>query len=210
MSQFCGASDFIEERRVTVFAPRRRRKIESLNANYHNMNFPNMQLTLLALICFISVPRHAVATEKQQWYPTLSSFGHTYENSCSPASRRRLRTELLAEKIAGKAQLLKAIDILLCAAATPANKRYIASIMASTVLETNEGTGQDPHYDLIKPSNDSTGSLLAAGKAWNTTVDFQHDHVNVNYKSDEVCVTGRTLIYVNERWRITGIDQACD
>ena len=169
-----------------------------------------MRIAFFALIYSIPVLCQAAAPVKPNMYPAMAAYGNNYENSCSPVSRKQLRTDLFQGKIEGSRQLLKIIETLLCGSPTLGNKRFIASAMASTVSETNEGTGQDPSHNIIKRNEDSAGMLLASGQAWDTTIDFRRGNVNISYRSDEVCMTSRTLRYSNKRWRIFFVGQACD
>ncbi len=174
------------------------------------MKIEHSQVALLALLLMTAPAVCAAADKTAQRYPRINVHGYTYENTCSPTGRRQLSMQLSAKKIVDRAQLWKVIDVLLCGDRTLANKRYIVSSMESTVGDSNEGTGQDPYFDVMPRSMESAESLLAARGAWDATIDLDSGVVSVTYRSNEACMTSRKLRHANGRWHIFKVGEACD
>jgi hypothetical protein len=138
----------------------------------------------------------------------LNIQGETYDASCTASAKAALRAELSGPAAADGWRLL---DTLLCAPRSVANKAYVAGHAARKVRYQSYSTGDDEEQatDVAVTAN-IINELLAAGAAWNASVEASPDEIHLSYYPDQACIHSRTLSLVNGKWRVTAIGSACD
>lgn len=142
---------------------------------------------------------------------TLDVQGVEYANACTPAGRRSLRKSVW--RVAGGRDASGAwrlVETLLCAPDSKANRRYLTSVLPAEIRSVSWGTGQDEISESVRRDARLIGALLAEGEAWQATVKSESTEVAVSYYPDEACIKTRTLSFINRRWHLVKITEACD
>jgi len=155
----------------------------------------------------IAVPCAAKPSER---YPRLMMHGESYENSCHPVDVDKLRKALLMSKVRSAEQLWHAVNVLLCSRDNGADVVYITKMFPSRIRRRAEGTGADPIIGTVQRSRAVVDEVIAKGQAWDATLRNEGKTVILQYFKDEVCVHGVDFMFVNRRWMISEIGQACD
>jgi hypothetical protein len=143
-------------------------------------------------------------------YPELSIQGENYPNACAPAEKEYLHDTLLASKVENPAQAWRAIDAILCAPNNDTNRSYVETLVPRTVRKTVESTGDKPTFKMVARSEALARGLMAAGKAWDANIRTEPGKITLQYFANEACVKERTLTYVNFKWSVYAIGEACD
>ena len=158
---------------------------------------------LLACACEFS----AYAQEDE----SLVMHGLNYPNACSVAEKNKLKEMLTRARVVEEAQLWRALDTILCAPDNDVTRAYLRSLVPAKVREDIESTGDKPSVKMMARNEKLIGKLIAAGKAWDATVEEdQFGHVTLQYFADEACVKGTTFAHANSKWYVYQIGQACD
>lgn len=142
---------------------------------------------------------------------TLNVHGVEYANACTPDGRKALRKSVW--KVAGGRDASGAwrlVETLLCAPDSKASRRYLTSVVPAEVRSVSWGTGQDDISKSVRRDGRLIEALLAKGEAWHATVKSESTEVSLSYYPNEACINTRTLSFVNRRWRLVTISEACD
>ena len=142
---------------------------------------------------------------------TLNVYGVEYANACTPQGLKALRKSVW--RVAGGRDASGAwrlVETLLCAPDSKASRRYLTSVLPAEVRSVSAGTGQDEISESVKRDGRLIESLLAEGEAWQATVKSESTKVSLSYYPNEACINTRTLSFVNRRWRLLKISDACD
>lgn len=142
---------------------------------------------------------------------TLNVHGVEYANACTPDGRKALRKSVW--RIAGgrdPSGAWRLVETLLCAPDSKASRRYLTSVIPAEVRSVSWGTGQDEISEPVRRDSRLFEALLAEGKAWHATVESESREVSLSYYPNEACINTRTLSFVNRRWRLVKISEACD
>lgn len=142
---------------------------------------------------------------------TLNVHGVEYANACTPHSLKALRKSVWrvarGRDASGAWRLVKT---LLCAPDSKASRRYLTSVIPAEVRSVSEGTGQEETSESVRRDGRLIEALLAEGKAWQARVESESTDVSLSYYPNEACINTRTLSFVNRRWRLFKISEACD
>jgi hypothetical protein len=142
---------------------------------------------------------------------TLDVHGVQYANACMPVGRKALRKSVwrvVGGRDANGAWQL--VETLLCAPDSKASRRYLAGVLPTKIRRKSSGTGQDDTSELIRRDGELIESLLAKGEAWNAIMSSESTEIILNYYPNEACIRSRTLKFINRRWRLVEISEACD
>ena len=142
---------------------------------------------------------------------TLDVHGVEYANACTPDGRTALRKSVWRVARGRDASgAWRLVETLLCAPDTKAGRRYLNSVLAGEVRSLSWGTGQDEISESVRRDGRLIEALLAEGEAWHATVESESTKISLNYYPNEACINTRTLSFVNRRWRLVKISEACD
>lgn len=142
---------------------------------------------------------------------TLNVHGVEYANACTPDGRKALRKSVW--RVAGGRDASGAwrlVETLLCTRDSKASRRYLTSALPAEVRSVSWGTGQDEISESVRRDGRLIEALLAEGEAWHATVESESTEVSLSYYPNEACINTRTLSFVNRRWRVVKISEACD
>ena len=142
---------------------------------------------------------------------TLDVHGVEYANACALGERRALRKSVW--RVAGGRDpggAWRLVETLLCAPDSKASRRYLNGVLPAEVRSESSGTGQDEISESVRRDGRLIEALLAEGKAWHATVASETTEVTLSYYPNEACMNTRTLSFVNRRWRLVKISEACD
>ena len=142
---------------------------------------------------------------------TLNVHGVKYTNACTPDRRKALRRSVW--RVAGGRDATGAwrlVETLLCAPDSKSSRRYLTSVLPAEVRSVSGGTGQDEISESVRRDGRLIEALLAEGEAWHATVKPESTEISLSYYPNEACINTRTLSFVNRRWRLVKISEACD
>ena len=142
---------------------------------------------------------------------TLTVHGVEYANACTPDGRKALRKSVW--RVAGGRDASGAwrlVETLLCAPDSKASRRYLTGVLPAEVRSVSSGTGQDEISESVRRNGRLIEALLAEGEAWHATVESASTEISLSYYPNEACINTRTLSFVNRRWRLLKISEACD
>jgi hypothetical protein len=143
-------------------------------------------------------------------YTNLSIHGESYPNVCAPAEKKNLQETLLASQVTDVAQAWLAVEAILCAPNNDTNRSYVETLVPRTVRKTVESTGDKPAFKMVARSEVLVRGLMAAGKAWDANIRTEPGKITLQYFANEACVKERILTYVNFKWSVYAIGEACD
>jgi hypothetical protein len=143
-------------------------------------------------------------------YQSLSMQGESYPNACSAEGKKSVRDVLLKNEVQNSSQALKVVDAMLCLPNDDKNRSYLESVTPQMVRKTVESTGDKPAFTMVPRTDELVSGLVAAGKAWNVTIRLESRKLVIQYFSNEACVKERTLFYVNSKWSVYELSEACD
>ena len=142
---------------------------------------------------------------------TLDVHGVEYANACAPDERKALRKSVWRVATGRDASgAWRLVETLLCAPDSKASRRYLTSVLPAEVRSVSWGTGQDEISESVRRDGRLIEALLAEGEAWHATVESESTEVSLSYYPNEACINTRTLSFVNRRWRLVKISEACD
>ena len=142
---------------------------------------------------------------------TLDVHGVKYANACTTDARKALRKSVW--RVAGGRDASGAwrlVETLLCAPDSKASRRYLTGVLPAQIRSVSWGTGQDEISKSVRRDGRLIEALLAKGEAWDATVKSESTEVSLSYYPNEACIKTRTLRFVNRRWRLVKISEACD
>jgi hypothetical protein len=142
---------------------------------------------------------------------TLEVHGVEYANACTPDGRKALRKSVWRVAVGRDARgAWRLVETLLCAPDSKASRRYLTSVVPAEIRSMSWGTGQDEVSVSVRRDGRLIEALLAEGEAWHATVESESTEVSLSYYPNEACIKTRTLSFVNRRWRLVKISEACD
>ena len=168
----------------------------------------NSLIAHLVLLCTgFAHPQEKPQTIKK----TLNVYGVEYANACTPHARKALRKSVWRVEGGRDASgAWRLVETLLCAPDSKASRRYLTSVVPAKVRSVSGATGQDEVSEWVKRDGTLIEALLAEGEAWQATVKSESTKVSLSYYPSEACIHTRTLSFVNRRWRLLRISDACD
>lgn len=138
----------------------------------------------------------------------LTIQGDVYDASCTASAKAALQAALAGPTAV---EGWRMVDTLLCAPKSAASKAYVACHAARKISYESYSTGDEQEQASTVPlSSAIIDELLAAGAAWNATVEVNAEQIRLSYYPNEACVNTRTLEFIQGRWRLTTMGSACD
>jgi len=138
--------------------------------------------------------------------------GDEYTKACSPSERKKLQQSV--KRAAGRSRdadgAWRLVETLLCAPDSKAGRRYLTSVLPPKIRFKSSGTGQEDTSELIRRDGELIESLLAKGEAWNAIISSESTEIILSYYPNEACISSRTLNFINKRWRLVEMSEACD
>lgn len=143
-------------------------------------------------------------------HPKMTMHGEIYENSCALKEKLKLMNSIRKNVMRDSRVLQTAIDLILCAPDTPQNTKKIISFIDKIVVTTYEGTGEEKVAEKSTAKIEIAEDIMAKGRAWSTTLQFNDDEVTLQYFSNEACVESVKLRHSKKSWLVYEIGGACD
>ena len=142
----------------------------------------------------------------------LQVQGHEYTNACTPNKRKTLQQSV--KRAAGRSRdangAWRLVETLLCAPDSKAGRRYLTSVLPPKIRFKSSGTGQEDTSGLSRRDGELIKSLLAKGEAWDATISSESKEIILIYSPNEACSSSRTLNFINRKWRLVEMSEACD
>jgi chitinase len=136
--------------------------------------------------------------------------GDSYPGSCDAAQKKLLHEELVRSEAADAKQAWQVVELILCASDSAANRDKVISLLRKKIRQTIESTGSQPIVGRVAGNVILVDNLMAAGRAWNSSVSGNETRIVLQYFVDEACVNSVTLLYDEHKWSVDEIGQACD
>jgi hypothetical protein len=152
----------------------------------------------------------AVASNVNPRYPKLIMHGNSYNNSCAPVQRKELMRKIEKNVLLDKVILQAVVDLILCGSDTPQNTTKIAASIAEVVTTNYEGTAEERIIGKTSDKIEVAKDLMAKGRAWSSTLQFNDDEVTLQFFSNEACVESVKLRHSKNLWVVYEIGEACD
>ena len=143
-------------------------------------------------------------------YPTLTMHGETYENSCSPKSRKKLMENISKNVLHGSRSLQSTVELILCGDRNSRNRKRMIHLIDQVVVTSYEGTGEKEVTGELNKKIDVLKIIMAGGRAWEATLIFDETDVKLQYFSNEACVKSIKARYFKNSWLVHEIGEACD
>ena len=170
-----------------------------------------MRNTLIGYLMLLCTGLAQVQQRPPKIKKTLEVQGVKYANACTLEGRKALRKSVW--RVAGGRKATGAwrlVETLLCSPNSKASRRYLTSVLPAEIRSVSSGTGQDETFESVRRDGRLIEALLAGGEAWHATVESESTELSLSYYPNEACINSRTLSFVNRRWRVVKISQACD
>lgn len=163
----------------------------------------------LFFIMVLSI-KSALASNGASTYQKLTMHGDSYENSCSIKRKQELMIKIQKNALHHSQALQNAIKFILCGNDTPQDINRMVSIIDEVVTMTYEGTGEEKKLGTSREKTEILKEIMAKGKAWNATLNFEDSEAKLQYFSSEACVESVKLRHSEKSWLVYEIGGACD
>jgi hypothetical protein len=162
-------------------------------------------------VCLIFLTSGSLsATNTNRSHSKLVMHGEGYENSCAPKEKLELMSDIQKNVKRDSRVLQTAIDLILCRSESHQNTKKVANFIDKVVTTTYEGTGEDKVVGMARIKMEVAKEIMAKGRAWSTTLQYNDDEVTLQYFSNEACVKSVKLRHSENSWLVYDIGGACD
>jgi hypothetical protein len=90
------------------------------------------------------------------------------------------------------------------------NRAYVGTLFSGKVRRKIESTADELSYQTIVPNKELVREIMEHGNAWSASVQVEPGELILQYFSNQACVKGVRLSYVQSRWVIHELSEACD
>jgi hypothetical protein len=119
--------------------------------------------------------------------PTLRMQDVIYQNACTGNEKLKLRKDL-NRRVAMAKDAFSKIDVILCADRNASSKNKIIKMTSLSVRIAGESTGGEPEFDVEVVSDRLIEDILAAGAAWDVSLQTSSHKLVLQYFANEACV----------------------
>jgi hypothetical protein len=150
------------------------------------------------------------ASNKDTSHSKLTMHGEVYENSCDPTGKHELVSSIVKSSTKDPRILQEAVELILCAEDTPQNVKKVIRFIDKVITTTYEGTGEEKVVGKSSAKLEVARDIMAKGRAWSTTLQFNDNEVTLQYFSSEACVESLKFRNSKSSWLVQEIGGACD
>jgi hypothetical protein len=143
-------------------------------------------------------------------YPKLIMHGQKYLNACDPVRKVALQNMLLVHNVKASKQAWRVIDAILCSPDDDKNRAYVRGIIQKRVRMSLESTGETPTVQLVERTDELIDEILAAGRAWEASLQVDSAKIILQYFANEACVEAISLSFASGKWTVSDYGVACD
>lgn len=140
----------------------------------------------------------------------LTMHGELYGNSCSAKEKKKLISDIKTNVRRNARALQNVVELILCATGTDNNNREISDFIGEVVIISYEGTAEEKVVKDSRKKMEVLNDMMAKGRAWNATLNFDGDEVKLQYFSSAACVESVKLRRFKSSWVVQEIGGACD
>jgi hypothetical protein len=137
-------------------------------------------------------------------------MGGNYPNICKPAEKEAFSHAILRSDAPDAKGAWRAVNMILCSPRSGASRSYINGLLPKVVRKHVSSVGDKDTVRRVARSDALVEEIMAGGKAWDGELRTEREEIYFQYFANEACVREVRLSFLDRKWLISEIGEACD